>query len=72
MYFPMFLLAFVTASRNLFDFWGCLRISRICGWTSLLYEVPGGDQDDGLPPVASTSESKLPYCVFGEEYPRRV
>ena len=38
----------------------------------MLYEVPGGNQVDGLPPVASTSESKLPYGVFGEEYPRRV
>ena len=34
----------------------------------MLYEVPGGNQVDGLPPVASTSESKLPYGVFGEEY----
>ena len=32
-----------------------LRISRIYGWTSLLYEVPGGNQVDGLPPVASTT-----------------
>ena len=31
-----------------------MRMSRICGWTSLLYEVPGGNQVDGLPPVAST------------------
>ena len=38
----------------------------------MLYEVPGGNLVDGLPPVASTSESKLPYGVFGEEYPRRV
>ena len=91
-----------------------MRTSRIYGETSLLYEVPGGNQVDGLPPVASshgfnhlqcrtcsmslpggnlvdglppvehmtrrassvllesTSESKLPYGVFGEEYPRRV
>ena len=25
------------------------------GWTSLLYDVPGGNQVDGLPPVASTT-----------------
>ena len=41
-----------------------MRISRIYGWTSLLYEVPGGNQVDGLPPVASNnSKCKLLYCL---------
>ena len=30
-----------------------MRISKSYGWTSLLYEIPGGNQVDGLPPVAS-------------------
>ena len=53
---------------NLLDF--CRMLSNL--QESLLLEVPGGNQVDGLPPVARTSESKAPYGVFEEEYPRRV
>ena len=41
------------------------RISRIYGWTSLLYEVPGGNQVDGLPPVASTTGPGRIGCNLG-------
>ena len=44
----------IKISLILIGFCTNMRISRVGGWTSLLYEVPGGNQVDGLPPVAST------------------
>ena len=55
--FLRFCLIFVRIIKNPLVFFAgfCtnMRISRIYGWTSLLYEVPGGNQVDGFPPVAS-------------------
>ena len=45
-------------SKVLFEFcWMLLRFMNFkdCGWASLLYEVPGGKQVDGIPPVACTT-----------------